>query len=140
MSWIRFTSPLYFYRMYLKKITWEDKRELPSLTIHVLAALSPLQASRISLLFLVPAMYVITLQCNELTTGARESLKLKVTVLVFDMADKLPKSDVFVASGFSLANELPKLDTFVVNVTCDWPINVWWPRMSLLHCNSANTD
>lgn len=70
--------------MYLKKITWEDKRELPSLTIHVLATLSPLQASRISLLFLVPAMYVITLQCNELTTGVRESLKLKVTVLVFD--------------------------------------------------------
>ena len=25
-------------------------------------------------------------------------------------------------------------DFFVVNVTCDWLINVGWPRLSLLHC------
>ena len=30
-----------------------------------------------------------------------------------------------------------KPDSFVVNVTCDWLINVGWPRLSSLHCNSS---
>ena len=37
-------------------------------------------------------------------------------------------------SRFWLVYKLPKPNFFVVNVTCDWLINVGWPRLSSLHC------
>ena len=38
-------------------------------------------------------------------------------------------------SRFWLVYKLPKPDSFVANMTCDWLINVGWPRLSSLHCN-----
>ena len=38
-------------------------------------------------------------------------------------------------SFFLLVYKLPKPNSFVVNMTCDWLINVGWPWLSLLRCN-----
>ena len=41
-------------------------------------------------------------------------------------------------SRFWLVYKLPKPDSFVVNVTCDWLINVGCARLNSLHCNTQN--
>ena len=43
-------------------------------------------------------------------------------------------------SCFRLVYKLPKPDPFVVNVTCDWLINVGWPRLISLHCKWVSPD